>query len=180
VEDDKALIISKDITHVNMPYNKELEDCFWETCTLREWLNNDFLGTFSQSEQSRIILSNIIREHSHWYETKDDYFIQDRIFLLSISEVIQYFGDGNKISDFKNYLNTVGYIANEYSKERISHYQGVRTDWWLRSPGKDKIYNGGMLQYTSALIVLSTGIINYSGNACNYYGGVRPALWLKF
>lgn len=42
VKDGKALLISKRCID-NKPYNEEYEDVTWETCTLRKWLNNDFM-----------------------------------------------------------------------------------------------------------------------------------------
>jgi hypothetical protein len=179
MQSDKALIISKDVTHVNMPYNKTRTYCTWETCSLRKWLNNDFLGTFSQSEQSRIILSTVINEDNQWYGTKGGKNTQDRIFLLSISEVVKYFGDSGDYRN-KRRKNIIGnlvkdgnYVDDQYNKERISNYKNKLVWWRLRSPG---------LSSDTAAYVGIIGDIGVSGATVNYISdgvGVRPALWVK-
>jgi hypothetical protein len=121
VQGDKALIISKNVTHVNKRYNKKNMDCTWETCTLRQWLNYDFFYKFNRQEQSRICLSTIINEDNQWYGTKGGRNTQDRIFLLSISEVVKYFGDSGQLKD--KTLNSKHYISDEYNKERMSSYK---------------------------------------------------------
>ena len=50
-EGDRILVISKYALDCQ-PYNAVLEKVTWETCTLRKWLNDDFLYTaFSEEEQ---------------------------------------------------------------------------------------------------------------------------------
>lgn len=54
---DKALILSKKILDCK-PFNKGFAECTWETSSLREWLNSDFLNSaFTESEQARILES---------------------------------------------------------------------------------------------------------------------------
>ena len=60
VSGNKALLIS----HYGLdakPYNTDYIDTTWETCSLRAWLNSDFLNTaFTAEEQTAILTS----EHS--------------------------------------------------------------------------------------------------------------------
>ena len=46
VKDGKALIISKYALDCK-PYNTGLTGATWETCTLRKWLNNNFINAVS-------------------------------------------------------------------------------------------------------------------------------------
>jgi hypothetical protein len=177
VQWNKALIISKEINHINMPYNEKKEYCTWETCTLRKWLNNDFLATFRPQEQSRICLSTIANEDNQWYKTKGGNNTQDRIFLLSISEVVKYFGDSEDYQKkcqkyYGGVLSKNGYyIDDRYNKKRICNYKGNATWWWLRSPGD---YSKSVAYVRSnGSIFVRGGFVNRSGNS------IRPALWLS-
>ena len=43
VSNDKALLITKDAIDCK-PYNYEMRNITWENCTLRQWLNNEFIN----------------------------------------------------------------------------------------------------------------------------------------
>ena len=51
---NKALLISKKVLDVQ-PYNKEKKDITWEKCTLRKWLNKDFIKESFNSKESKKI-----------------------------------------------------------------------------------------------------------------------------
>ena len=54
VKDGKALVISKYALDCK-PYNESYTEVTWETCTLRSWLNNDFINAaFSAVEKTMI------------------------------------------------------------------------------------------------------------------------------
>lgn len=51
VKDGKALVISKYALDCK-PYNTSSTNVTWETCSLRNWLNNDFINSaFSATEK---------------------------------------------------------------------------------------------------------------------------------
>ncbi|GHU55089.1 hypothetical protein AGMMS49975_16470 [Clostridia bacterium] len=181
VQNGQALLVAKDATHNKMKYNENRTDVTWETCTLREWLNyNFFRSIFSEREQSRIALTTNINESNQWYGTAGGYNTQDRIFLLSISEVVKYFGDSGDLAnkrkkDFKGNLTNIGYcLYDQYNSARIANYDGSSTWWWLRSPG---------ISSADAALVFPSGTVNFCGTRVRYDfgtgGGVRPALWLN-
>ena len=59
VQGDKALLLSKYGLDAK-PYNTTYADVTWETCTLRKWLNDDFLKTaFSEDEQKAILTTEV-------------------------------------------------------------------------------------------------------------------------
>ena len=61
VRDEKALLISKYILDA-MPYEKNGTSAItdWVHCSLREWLNGDFLNTaFTTEEQAAILTTNV-------------------------------------------------------------------------------------------------------------------------
>ena len=170
VQNGQALLISKDVTHVNKPYNVDFSDVTWENCTLRKWLNSDFLSEFSSQEQAQICLSTIPNEDNQWYKTKGGNRTTDRIFLLSLSEVVRYFGDSGQL---ENQPSGTYWINDQYNNERAAKFNNKQTWWWLRSPG-----NGS----DDAASVSYGGNVSVFGNDVDDSGdrgGVRPALWLN-
>lgn len=72
-------------------YHEKQEAVTWEDCSLREWLNHDFLNTvFSEKEQERILLTDVPNEKNETYGTDGGEDTQDKVFLLSEKEAKQY------------------------------------------------------------------------------------------
>ena len=92
VSNDRALLITKDAIDRKpydyddcKPYDYELRDITWEECSLRQWLNYEFINqAFSKEEQNEIILTNISNPNNARYGTRGGNNTQDKIFLLSI------------------------------------------------------------------------------------------------
>ena len=102
VQDGKALLISRYGLDTQL-YNKQWSDITWEQCTLRSWLNSDFINTaFNMDEQAAILLTDVDNSASQCFDfttvskgakkTKGGNDTQDRLFLLSYAEAKQYFG----------------------------------------------------------------------------------------
>ena len=67
VQDGKALLLSKYGLEAK-PYNTEYTEVTWETCTLRAWLNSDFLNkSFSTEEQSAILTTEVDNSGAQGY-----------------------------------------------------------------------------------------------------------------
>ncbi|MCX4325964.1 MAG: DUF6273 domain-containing protein [Lachnospiraceae bacterium] len=70
------------------PYNDVNESVTWENCTLRQWLNNNFLDmAFSSDEQKAIITSQVQNEPMPSYKAGNGNNTNDKIYLLSIPEL---------------------------------------------------------------------------------------------
>ena len=150
------------------PYHAvSFSDITWEGCTLRSWLNNDFLMTsFTETEQSFIpSVQNGNRDQSA-VGTYGGADTADRVFLLSETDSLIYLN--NDID-----RESIGKAqATEYA---VLH--SVETDeegyvsWWLRSPG--------VYPY-SAQFVNQDGELHLSGAYVDidYQFAVRPAIWL--
>ncbi|MCL2816375.1 MAG: DUF6273 domain-containing protein [Oscillospiraceae bacterium] len=190
VREDKKLIITEDIIEVH-PYDGEFTDenddgnLLWESCSLRKYLNNEFLQKFTPEEQERIIETKVINPNNLWYAISGGFDTLDKIFLLSLEEADRYFGDSGdylnvrrKDLDFDadKYIENEngGYFSNAHDSGRQANYDGVPAFWWLRSPGIHKasaasvFYNGGVCVFgldTLALLDVTCG--------------VRPAMWIK-
>ena len=161
VDGDKALVISEKLLDY-VSYNQKLTAVTWETCTLRSWMNNDFLNAaFSSSEQAKIATVTNQNPDNPEYGTKGGKPTQDKIFALSIDETNQYFtSDGDRKA----------YTTDCAHKRGWDFYD--RSDWWwLRSP----CYGSHRAAYASR-----GGDIDQDGNYVSInYGCVRPAFWLN-
>ena len=145
------------------PYNEEYVDVTWETCSLRKWLNSDFLmGAFSTDERKRIRLSHIEAERNPEYGTDPGNDTSDYVFLLSISEAERFFA-----SDEDRMCRLAEYVL----KENAWINDTGSAWWWLRSPG----YNS-----STAANVFFDGNVDYLGpDVLDGNGRVRPALWIN-
>ena len=162
IKDGKALVISKYALDCRL-YNTSYTDVTWETCTLRKWLNNDFLGAaFSADEKAMIPTVTVSADKNPIYSTNPGNATQDQVFLLSITEANKYFS-----SDSARRCEPTAYaVANGVD---VSSVDG-NCCWWLRSPGNTRS--------DAACVVLGGGVREY-GHPVDYVDdAVRPALWI--
>ena len=90
VKDGKALVISKYALDCK-PYNTSSTNVTWETCSLRNWLNNDFINSaFSATEKTMIPSVKVSADKNPDYSTSSGKATQDRLFLLSVKEMNKY------------------------------------------------------------------------------------------
>ena len=174
--EQKALIISRYGLDVK-PYHKEWVDITWAECTLRTWLNNEFLNNaFSPSEQKAILTTEVDngkRQGYNEWDTRGGNNTQDRIFLLSYAEGNKYlgitYGYGNYINSMvapTAYAIKQGAVFNDNFKTTDDMMAGR---WWLRSPGSE--------QFTAALVITDGSLLD-DDVSCDY-DVVRPALWIN-
>ena len=165
VQNDKALVISK-YALVSHQYDPQGSLVTWENCSLRQWLNNDFLNSlFSESEQSMIITTTIPADEFDFFLSQPPNPTQDKLFLLNIDEVEKYFSDDD---------------SRQCSPTKYATKHGVTLDttgqycsWLLRTP-IHKSYNDTYVVYVKV-----TGKINTAGVTSVAYGyGIRPAMWI--
>ena len=169
IQGGQALIVSENIIE-RRAYHTSQASITWADCSLRAYLNGDFYNSnaFSNEDRSRIVQVTNVNLDNQWYGTNGGVNTQDRIFLLSIAEVVQYFGDSGQL---ENRPPGAYLINDQFNSNRIATFNGVASFWWLRSPGYYTPY---------ASRVLSDGHIRMYGYDVNLYsGGVRPALWLN-
>lgn len=171
INEGRALVITEEIIELRW-YNNDFVEITWAECELRNYLNSDFRDTFNHDEKAKIIAVTNSNLNNQWFKTEGGIDTLDSIFLLSLEEVCEYFGDS------KEHLLNKGkqkwLIDDENNRKRQAKY-GSEYHWWrLRSPG----YYGR----TSASINLK-GNVYVRGNGVygkpRDGGGVRPALWLK-
>ncbi len=128
-ENDVALLITKKCIDCK-PYNEDDKHIKWENCTLREWMNSDFINeAFDMREQRMLIAAMNSNSGNLWCEVSGCADTQDKIFALSIDEAEEYFADDeSRMAHVTEYAK-----ANEcFLNEKLGTSQ-----WWLRSPGCD-------------------------------------------
>ena len=149
-------------------YNSSITSVTWETCTLRKWLNNDFINAaFSDDEKAMIPTVTVSADKNPEYSTNPGNATQDQVFLLSITEANKYFSsDSARQCEPTDYAVARGaYVVNS----------GKATCcWWLRSPGGSQ---------DSAAFVNTVGDVYENGVSVNYDNrafrrAVRPAMWI--
>jgi len=175
IKDDTALIICNIIIE-KMNYNNSMTETTWVNSGLRTYLNAVFYEGLSSSEKGKIVETKLINTNNPWYDTPGGQNTLDKIFLLSIDEVIKYFGDSGQLAS-KN-PDSYDWISDEYNTRRIVRNEdGKIMRWWLRSPGY-KNYNAACIFGGGKIM---GGCLSMLGDPVNgAKNGVRPALWLKF
>lgn len=163
VKDGKALVVSKYALDCKQ-YNTSNTDVTWETCTLRKWLNNDFINAaFSSYEKAMIPTVTVSADKNPDYSANPGNATQDQVFLLSITEANKYFNStGARQCEPTDYA-----VANGAWESDSGNFCW----WWLRSPG---------VTQDSAAYVYSGGDVIESGNAVDIgTSAVRPAMWIS-
>ena len=163
IEDDKALLISQYALDCKK-YNEKIINTSWEKCTLRKWLNSDFLNSaFNSTEQNLIQLSTVTADENPEYDyVNQGNDTKDKVFILSAEEAEQYFknDEDRKCNPTKFATNKGAYKSDE-----------GQCWWWLRSLGDGSYCAAYIRTYDS---------MQYYGNRVNdNNGSVRPALWIN-
>lgn len=177
VQGNKSMLISRYGLDVVSYHHAGSDSITWEKCTLRAWLNENFISeAFTSAERKVILQTSIDNSKSQGvgiWKIDGGNNTQDKVFLLSYAEANKYF---EVASDFKE---------NEEARTAPTPYaikQGAFLDkeltttngeaagtWWLRSPGGvrgfvSRVYCNGALSQTSSDQM----------NVC-----VRPAMWIN-
>jgi hypothetical protein len=161
IQDGRAFVISKKILDYQ-PYHKTNTNVTWETCSLRKWLNEDFLEeAFSDVEKAMIPTVTVKADKNPKYGTDPGNPTHDKIYLLSIPEAYTYFG--NSAANCK---------ATEYALDRGTHANSMSGDcwWWMRSPGKHQNYAAG---YHNGIDPITCG-----SEVNSTISSFRPVLWI--
>ena len=162
VKDGKALVISKYALDCKQ-YNTNNTDVTWEDCTLRKWLNNDFINeAFSAEEKARIPTVTVSADKNPEFSTNPGNATQDQVFLLSMTEANKYFS-----SDSARQCRATDYVV---AKDAWVDDNG--NCWWLlRTPGQ--------FQNRFANVNCDGDVREFGDRVINSRNAVRPALWIN-
>ena len=181
----EALILMKNIT-IFQRYHFPTENVNWQDSSIRAFLNNEFLSTFTQAEVNRLLWANFEKNEietldNPWFGTyggRDDY---DLVFLLCIEQVLRYLGDSGFVEIGTNPAMRTAMWPNigihlwgvHDGYDRVAYdLDGFPQSWWLRNPG---------FYPTDAAFIEATGAINIIGAEISSTNiGIRPAMWITF
>ena len=163
-------------------YNESYTDATWENCTMRSWLNgygassnvdgidysdDNFIdAAFTSAEQNAIKQVEVVNDDNPYRGTEGGNDTNDKVYLLSISEVSNASYGFNHI--FKTDSDTRVATNTAYVAEKDMFDADEADCWWLRSPG-------GSGRYASGVEFLGYGHYYVYTD----YIGVRPALHLN-
>lgn len=163
IEGNRALIITEKAIECKK-YNLSRMEVTWETCTLRAWLNEDFINAaFDATEQARIVTTTLTTADNTETGMTGGNDTSDKVFLLSVEEALQYFPDD---ASRQCYCTT---YADErgIDPDQVTGY----VTWTLRTPG--------MLQ-DCVVSTYTDGTMSYNGLHVEYeHNGIRPAMWIN-
>lgn len=172
MKNGKALLLCDKLLEDLQPYHKDFVDITWDSCTLRQYLNNDFLNEFHQVNRNKIVESLVLNVKNPWFSTCGGGNTTDYVFLLSLEEILQYFGNIGQLDDKSpNGLWSNAWKGDPYRTKRgAKMVNGNPKWWWLRSAG---------FRNNHAAYINGTGRVFVAGDRVVRTGGVRPALWIK-
>ena len=196
-EDNKILVISKyglEFKRFHDVTPREFDRKFpggvtWEQCSLRKFLNEEFINNaFSTAEQNQIISTTVTADVNCKGVPPGNDTI-DKIFLLSVNEANKYFSDDSarrcKCTTYCYAQNIYREVQEECVDCDDNVYEaccagkicgcdeadeGGSWRWWLRT-------RGSCLEFTA--YVVSNGAVSSRGNLTIHYGVVRPAMWIS-
>jgi len=149
-------------------YNATEGGATWEYSTVRRHLNNAFVNGFAEEDRARIAQTYVVNNDNPWFGTYGGNNTYDRVFLLSVDEVVRYFGDSGQL---QNHEEDEWRIHDQYNSARIAHNtDGVAVWWWLRSPG--------LTEERAINIGFADGYVLIDGLPSDEAGGIRPAMWM--
>ena len=183
-QDGKIFIIS-DIVIEYRQYHHSKTKVTWEQCDLRGYLNSQFYDTFSDEEKAQIIKTTLSTNNNPWYKPgQGGNDTEDYVFLLSVEEVVKYFGDSGDLIIRKGWYWGGGepynmilkdsrgqMLYDQFNTARIAKNINGKASWWrLRSPGRANIYDA---------VISPNGIMGITGTPVEDDNGIRPAMWVK-
>lgn len=183
---DEYLLLSKYVLDYYQYQSNKTEGKFasWNDSNIRMWANTEFLSNaFKESEQKNIMLSTIENTNNDYYNLKTT---EDRIFLLSLDEIINYFGSKNENLDVNNADSLI--LPNDKNKTFATMFaktRGVIVSGKILEDAN--VYSCGYYTRTmrnnensQVIYIRSNGADDYVSayNTWKRYG-FRPAIWVK-
>ena len=160
---ESVTLMSKYVLDCVMYHEDKDYPAYWETSSVRQWLNSEFFdAAFSDEEAAMIMTVHNTNPDNTKCGTKGGNATDDRVYLLCIDEVKEL------VSEEQLYALPTAYALSRgvYTKTGYN-----ATYWWLRSPGSSQ---------NSAAKVSYEGKIDERGSSVNFTSyGVRPVITIK-
>ena len=177
IQEGNAFLISKDLLDC-LPYHEHYEAITWEQCSLRQWLNNNFLNeAFTKKEQNSIRITNLAADPNPYFAAFQGNPTQDKIFLLSLTEYNKYFpAVSNKTCKATPYCNAAGNMGyyeweRQYIPKAVYQERHIVNSWWSRTSGEN--------MFNACVDYPSRTDRDGATNVDRKWIAVRPALWVE-
>lgn len=146
------------------PYHLTAKNVTWETCTLRSWLNQDFINVaFSPLERRFIPAVRVSADMNPDFATDPGAVTEDQVFLLSNKEAARYLTSADILQcKATSYAMSQGAFVNTI---------GLST-YWLRSPGFFPDWAATVIDNTLKQPFANAPVTQTD---C----AVRPAMWIS-
>ena len=169
---NSLLLLSENIIETAV-YHNTFENTAWSVSDVRRYLNGEFYDRFSTHEQSQILEEKLLTHGNPWFTAGGRDSSLDKIFLMSVEEVLEYLGDSGQLCAprVKFYIDD---IHNENRRARLAN--GTPARWLLRTPGCSNDF---------VSVVMIDGRICVTGDFVNrastelFSVGIRPAMWVR-
>lgn len=144
-----------------MAYDSTGHKVFWETSTIRSWLNELYDKAFCSEEKEKVLEVQVENYRNLRQAQPERFQTTERLFLLSEDELRGFAFDSSAwIRKPSQWAVSSGAYADVKGN-------GV---WWLRSYGR--------LEYRSMSVVRPDGVIYPSGDVRAKNVLICPALWI--
>ena len=178
IDGDKALLITAKV--VDYVKNTDSKTVLWSKCAVRTWMNDTFYkGAFSSADRKAILTTQVHTPENTYY-LRGGCDTKDRLFSLSMEEVIQYFETRGKIGDeFITITDPRALTEATPAALQKALKQGDCTafdthlSWLLRDTGDTYCMADVFIYGTDP----DDAMLNYTGDYM--WDGVRPAMWVK-
>jgi hypothetical protein len=177
--DGKLFLIAKKGLETGA-FNKTKQRATWAECSLREWLNNDFIKkAFKSDEQACILTTNVKTPAGSFTSPATGEKIKilksadtkDKLFLLNVAEVKKYFPEeSQRMTPNNSYLFNKPMDSLPYPAENTGDDYAYG-NWWLRDIRADK-------GVSCVFHVKSYGKLASAGQINLKRYVIRPAMWV--
>ena len=175
------------------PFNTFHRKVTWEKSSIRTWLNNDFYkNSFSNSEKELINTAYLINDENPYYNTDSGNNTYDKVFLLSISEVLKIYNTNSNLEiskrdaltfDIRKLCKPTQFAKNNGVRVNISPaiYNGCG-NYFLRTSGLygKRIWYGDVSAEYYQSIITEDGRLSARGTGVHSLDdGIRPCVYVK-
>ncbi len=175
------------------PFNIFHRKVFWEDSSIRSWLNNEFYNNaFSNSEKELINTAYLINDENPYHKTFSGNNTYDKVFLLSISEVLNIYNKNQNLEiskrdaltlDIKKLCKPTQFAKNNGVRVNISPaiYNGCG-NYFLRTAGlfgERKWYGNVTAEFYQSIITEDGRLSSKGTGVHSLDDGIRPCVYIK-
>jgi len=177
IQNNRILLLS-DTIMTKGNYHDYKEEVTWDNCTIREYLNGVFYDTLFNPQEKAFIQETLIINSHQRRRVNIGQNTMDKLFLLSVDEVVRYLGDSGQLSLYDNmtkmniFPDYESKIDDCYNQARIAlDEDGIAYPWYLRTPS---YHRKSSCVRTGVTTVCNNGIItNVTHVSHNYFEELR-------